>query len=1298
MKQNAINHIPEGFLKKWQEIADLIADIINIPAVLIMKTDNEFMEVFVSSKTQGNPYNVGDKEHWHGLYCETVIKTQNKLRITNALKDKKWDKNPDIKIGMIAYLGFALNFPDKQPFGTLCVLDNKERHFTAINEKLLLQFKKVIELDMALIATLELTEKNSGHDVVQKLIDSNEEYQAINEEFQTTNEELKQSYDELFHAKQIAEESEEKYRRIADNVTDVVWITDLKMNPTYISPSVERVFGVKPEDYLKLPINYTYPPASLDKFKKKLTKELAKEQDPKADKERVFQLEVERYYTDGTIGWDAISATFLRDEQMNPIAIQGVSRDITERVKAEEALRESESRFQKMLGVVPDMISIQNAEMDILYSNWHGFAEVPEKKQVFNTKCYKTYRNFDDICPDCLAKFVFESRKPIQKEVRLPDGKWYDIRVIPMLDKDNNVEMFMEWVRDITKSKQAEEAMRESRDLLNFTQRIARIGGWVWDVENEMMTWADETYYIHGMEPGEIAGNSPEHIQRSLSCYDKEDRTKIEAAFRRCVEEGKAYSFEFPITTVQGERKWINTSAQAVMEDSRVKKVYGHIMDITKRKNADIALVQNNKTLLQLNNFSIELSKITLEDNIEAFIAKTIKELTGAKLAVFSEYNTINKTLRVRHIEMKQGLYKKAVGLLGKKADQMDSHVSDKMYHEITSKIIGFKKTLHEATLGAVSRSAGTAIQTLLKVDRFIGLAYLVEGKLYGTTMLAMDKEQPDLSKQTLEAFCYMVATALQRRQTEVSLKESEERFRALHNASFGGIAIHDKGIIIECNQGLSKMTGYSQDELIGMDGLLLIAPESRDMVMKNILSGYEKPYEAFGLKKNNEKYAIRLEARNIPYKGKNVITTEFRDITERKKGEMLLKEKNEAYESINEELKQTNNELITAKEKAEESDRLKSAFLANMSHEIRTPMNGILGFANFLKKPNLTGEQQQKYVSVIEDSGARMLNIINDIIDISKIEAGLMKLNMGESNINEQTEYIYTFFRPEVEAKGMKLSLSNALAKEESVIYTDREKVYAILTNLVKNAIKYSNQGTIAIGYKMVEKQTIPMLQFCVKDTGIGIPKEKQKVIFERFMQTEIEDKMARQGAGLGLSITKAYVKMLGGEIWVESKVDIGSTFYFTLPYKTSREENIHQNDLSSEAVHSPKFIVSGLKILIAEDNEISQLMLEEEFSTNAKEILVARTGVEAVEACRDNADIDLVLMDIRMPKMNGYEAANKIRQFNKDVVIIAQTAYGLTGDREKALEAGCNDYIAKPIDLKKLYALIKKHTKAQK
>lgn len=387
-------------------------------------------------------------------------------------------------------------------------------------------------------------------------------------------------------------------------------------------------------------------------------------------------------------------------------------------------------------------------------------------------------------------------------------------------------------------------------------------------------------------------------------------------------------------------------------------------------------------------------------------------------------------------------------------------------------------------------------------------------------------------------------------------------------------------------------------------------------------------------------------------------------------------------------ERKKTEEELIRAKEKAEESDKLKSAFLANMSHEIRTPMNGILGFAQLLKEPKLTGEEQQSYISIIEKSGARMLNIINDIVDISKIESGQAIVNLSESNINHQIEYIYTFFKPEAESKNLKLSYYNSFPNKDAEIITDKEKLYAILTNLVKNAIKFSDKGMISFGYKK-EKD---YLKFYVRDEGIGIPRHRQDEIFKSFVQADISDKMAFQGAGLGLAITKAYVEMLGGEIRVESDEGKGSTFYFTIPFNIrSKSKNKSISRKSGKKDEELK----KLKILIAEDDEECSKLLEFMVKKYSKSTLTSSTGKETLELYRNNPDIDLILMDLKMPNMNGYETTREIRKLNNDVIILAQTAYALAGDEEKAITAGCNGYLSKPIKQEVIDDLLIKYFK---
>lgn len=374
--------------------------------------------------------------------------------------------------------------------------------------------------------------------------------------------------------------------------------------------------------------------------------------------------------------------------------------------------------------------------------------------------------------------------------------------------------------------------------------------------------------------------------------------------------------------------------------------------------------------------------------------------------------------------------------------------------------------------------------------------------------------------------------------------------------------------------------------------------------------------------------------------------------------------------------------ELSISKEKAEESDRLKTAFLANISHEIRTPMNGIMGFANLLSDPNTSIENQTKFIDIIKKSGERMLDTLNGLMEMSKLETGQVKIHLNNINLNEELKNLHTFFKLEASCKNLLFNLLLPKNSDLLVIETDRDKLNGILSNLIKNAIKYSETGSVDFGYEIYND----CIEFFVRDTGIGIPKERQKAIFDRFVQADLKDVKVLEGSGLGLSISKSYIEMLNGEITLESNEGQGSKFRFTIPLTINNKKQVNK-ETNIKNIDYSKF-----KILIVEDEEVAMDYLTIILKDQFEKILCAKNGIEAVEVFSKNKDIDLILMDVKMPEMGGYEATKKIREINTSVGVIAQTAYALHGDREKAINAGCNDYITKPIKKEELLLKINK------
>lgn len=379
--------------------------------------------------------------------------------------------------------------------------------------------------------------------------------------------------------------------------------------------------------------------------------------------------------------------------------------------------------------------------------------------------------------------------------------------------------------------------------------------------------------------------------------------------------------------------------------------------------------------------------------------------------------------------------------------------------------------------------------------------------------------------------------------------------------------------------------------------------------------------------------------------------------------------------------------ELVTAKEKAEESDRLKTAFLQNMNHEIRTPLNGILGFAKLLNDEDITSDEIKSYTDIILQSGKRLMETVGNVLDISRIDTGQVEINNKEFSINSLMAEMHSFFSIKANSKNLKLSYNSALDYESSIIKSDEIKINQVLTNLINNALKFTESGGIDYGYRVLNDE----IEFYVKDTGIGIPEDFKRRIFSRFNQADLESTRKYGGAGLGLSICKGLVELLGGKLWFESEYGKGTTFFFTIPY--SPVASIIKSEEQRVEIDTD---LRNIKILVVEDDSASSIYLNKLLSKFEPDILNAKNGKEALELFKNN-NIDLILMDIRMPTMDGFTATKLIKEIKPDMPIIAQSAYASNEEIREYLQH-FDDYITKPFDLKSISNILNKFLEKRK
>lgn len=553
-----------------------------------------------------------------------------------------------------------------------------------------------------------------------------------------------------------------------------------------------------------------------------------------------------------------------------------------------------------------------------------------------------------------------------------------------------------------------------------------------------------------------------------------------------------------------------------------------------------------------------------------------------------------------------------------------------------------------------------------------------------------------------------------QARQLEIKNKELEKLYITAQKTDNAIVIADENGEIEWVNEGFTRIYGYSLPEFIEEKGLSLISastnPEIREIIAEVAITKKTYRYNSRGVGKNNASMWMRTTLTPILDENGEIykLVAIDSDITKLKEAEeeiLKQKEEIEAQRDLanaqNKQIQEQNKELEKhqsqlekiveqrtaqlkfAKERAEESDRLKSSFLANMSHEIRTPMNAIIGFAELISDPEIHHDQRTELVTHLNSNCNSLLHLIDDIIDIARIEAGQLRIFKQDCFINRSFIELYESFSEThlKDNKNVELIAEIENTDENLSIHTDPYRFKQIMNNLIGNAIKFTDQGFIKFGYQIEPEGYDGFIKFFVQDTGIGLSQKEQDEVFQQFRKGDSEknNKLYR-GAGLGLAISRNLINELGGDIWIESEQGIGSTFYFTLPYiKTDTK----YTEVESSNVN---YNWENKTILVAEDEDNNIKMLSMLLQKTKVNLIHVKNGKDAVSECKENTDIELVLLDIKMPKLNGLDATREIRRFNNNIPIIAFTAYAMPADQQKAIDVGCTDFIAKPIKKDKL------------
>jgi PAS domain S-box-containing protein len=953
-------------------------------------------------------------------------------------------------------------------------------------------------------------------------------------------------------------------------------------------------------------------------------------------------------------------------------------RDLSYRKLFEKTIEESEIRFRQLAENSSDAIVLINDPL-VLY--WNQAFE-----KIFGITGIQVHKNpnfFIDLAieedkPYLMEQLISETylkeRKfDTQYRILRPDGStvWIWNRAFPIYNRQGELFRQVMMISDITDQKILENATNKSRAQLEALLDNIPYFAWLKD---------DQGRYIMVNQPFAAHYNSTRDQLVGRTDYDilnfdvaqkfqSTDHEVISAKTRKLYQE---------VEEEDGELKWSETFKTPVLNQvNEVIGIAGIARDITNRKKAELALKFSEEkfkelvTLLPEMVFETDLDGSFTFLNLKAFeTLEYTSDDVGKAINLFTilvpddaERAKINFSRLLNGEDIKGQEYM-AVSMTGRKFPVL---IYANMMHG-GNKATGYRGVMIDITDRRIAEDREKSYNRNLVFLSNSALKFLSFSN-DDDIFIFVGKKLSDLTRNAI-----IVVTSFNELDNTLSIRFISGINRYLNNI-LQILGETPEDIKIKVSDKFKKKLLAQEHSMYPVSGGLYKTtlgqiPQNECVQLEKVLK--LSNYYTMGLLKGGNLYGVVL-----------IATKSSQVIREEKIIETFL-----FQASISLHRKQLENELIRAKEKAEESDRLKSAFLANMSHEIRTPMNGILGMTQLLAIPDISGDQRKEYLELINKNSETLLNLIDDIVDVSKIEAGQMKIIKKPFRLNPLFDQLIMLFSSSSvykSKKSIELVISKSLP-DNTTIFTDPDRLRQIFINLIGNSLKFTEIGYVEFGYYLESGK----LLFFVKDSGIGIPSEKQKVIFDRF--TQADDSLTRKfgGSGLGLAISKGLIELLGGHIWVKSDLQQGSTFYFTIPYiPADQSEEQDKENLISPAEYN----WNGRSFLVVEDDKVSYKFLEGIFRKTGAKILHADNGLKAIDYCKTHPEIDIVLMDIQLPEMSGLDATRIIKAIRKDLPIIAQTANAMSDDKEKCLEVGCVDYVSKPINVNLLFHKIDKH-----